>query len=139
MQIELTHDFTVPPERVFAVLDDHANMGRWLGVPISVVKQVDGGVGTVRRIQAGFFHVDEEIIERDAPRHLAYRIIGAPPALLKHRGDVSVERRGDKTRLRWTVEVHSPVPLFAQTFLSVVRVGIKRGLQKLDRQLSTLG
>ena len=57
--IVVTHTFNVPAERLFAALDDHANMGRWLGTKIDLIKSPpDKGVGSVRRLHLGLQTID---------------------------------------------------------------------------------
>ena len=134
----ITHEFEVPAERVFAALDDHANMGRWLGPRVSVVKQIEGnGVGTVRRIHAPLMAIDEEVTERHAPHHLVYRIVGGLPGVTHHRGEISVEPRTDgRSFVRWQVQLDSVSPKLAALMLRMVEFALRRGLKRLGTQLS---
>jgi uncharacterized protein YndB with AHSA1/START domain len=136
--IFLTHEFSSPAERVFAALDDHANMGSWLGSRISVVKRADdGGVGTVRRIHAPLGHFDEEIVERDVPSRMVYRIVSRVPGLSFHRGEIKVDAAGPgRSVVRWHVQIDSKLPGFSGLILRVVGFALKRGLVRLDRQLA---
>ena len=102
-----------PAERVFAALDDHANMGKWLGSPVSLVKNVaDGGVGKGRyHMTMAALEIDEEILSRDAPRSLSYRVLSGVPMLKHHHGEVRVEALGDtQSRVHWHVEVGASLP-----------------------------
>ncbi len=137
--VHLIHEFNASQERVFSALDDHANMGRWLGSAVSIVKKVDdGGVGTVRRIDAGVTKLDEEIIEREVPSRLVYRIVSGVPFLAHHRGEITVDSIGDsRSVVRWHVELDIKLPGLSQLLAFAVGGALKRGLERLDRQLAS--
>ncbi len=137
--VHITHEFNASRERVFGALDDHANMGTWLGRAVSVVKQVDdGGVGTVRRVDAGLTKLDEEIVEREVPSRLVYRIVAGLPFLAHHRGVITLEAIGERRSLvRWEVELESKVPGVSALLAFAVDGALRRGLAKLDRQLAS--
>jgi uncharacterized protein YndB with AHSA1/START domain len=136
--VVLTQTFPTTPDRVFAALDDHANMGRWLGTRVSLLKRApDGGVGTVRRVHTLLAQVDEEVVEREVPSRLVYRIIGGVPGVSHHRGEIRVTPHGDhQSQVRWEVEIDSPLPGFATLVLGSVRLALGLGLKRLSRQLS---
>lgn len=136
--ILLTQRFSAPAERVFAALDDHANMGSWLGSRISLIKRADdGGVGSIRRLHMPFGHIDEEIVEREIPSRLVYRIVNHVPGLRFHRGEVTVERTGAASCLvRWRVQVEAGLPGLSSLLLRIVGFALKRGLANLARQLA---
>jgi uncharacterized protein YndB with AHSA1/START domain len=136
--VVLTQTFPTSADRVFAALDDHANMGRWLGTRVTLLKRAaDGGVGTVRRVHAVLTNVDEEVVEREVPSRLVYRIIGGVPGVSHHRGEIQVSAEGPhKSRVRWEVEISSPLPGFATLMLGSVRLALGLGLKRLSRQLS---
>jgi len=137
--IHLSHEFAASRERVFGALDDHANMGSWLGNPVSVVKRMDdGGVGTIRRIDAGVTKLDEEIVEREVPSRLVYRIVAGLPFLAYHRGEITIEPKGDHgSVVRWHVELDTKVPGMSALLGFAVGQALKRGLKRLDRQLAS--
>ena len=136
--ITIAHDFSVAPELVFAALDDHANMGSWLGGKVTLAKRAaDGGVGTVRRIHLGVTHFDEEVIERQVPSRIVYRISRGIPFLRHHRGEISVEPHGQGgTRVRWNVAFESTIPGVSGPFRSGLGLVLKQGLRRLDRRLA---
>jgi hypothetical protein len=135
--ILVTHDFAVPAERVFAALDDHASMGRWMGGKITLAKRsADGGVGTVRRIHLGVTAIDEEIVERQVPARIVYRIVAGVPFLKHHRGEVHVESRGPtSSQVRWHVDFQSRLPGVSGVLLPGLGAALKQGLKRLERQL----
>jgi uncharacterized protein YndB with AHSA1/START domain len=139
--ITITHDFSVAPARVFGALDDHANMGSWLGGKITVAKsRPDGGVGTVRRIHLGPAHFDEEVIEREVPSRIVYRITAGVPLLRHHRGEIRVEANGHGgSRVRWNVALETKVPGLSAPLRSGLGVVLKQGLKRLEKKLSRAG
>lgn len=136
--ILLTREFPQPASRVFAALDDHANMGSWLGQRVSVIKQApDGGVGTVRRVHSGPINLDEEIVEREAPKRIVYRIVAGMPGISHHRGEITVEPQGDsRSVVRWHIELDSGIPGYAWLLLRAVNVALGGGLARLEKQLT---
>ncbi len=134
----ITHEFPVSAERVFAALDDHANMGRWLGTRVSVVKSGEGGgVGTVRRIHGPLVAVDEEVIERTAPYYLVYRIVRGVPGLRFHRGEIRVEPRSDgRSFVRWQVQFEARSRALTRLILPIIGFALGRGLARLEGQLA---
>lgn len=130
------HEFPLPQARVFAALDDHANMGRWLGPRVSIIQQGKDGIGTIRRVHAPPFPIDEEIIERAAPSFFAYRIVRGVPFVRGHRGEVHVEPLAPtRARVRWHIEIDSPLPGYGAIVLRLVRFVLISGLKRLERQL----
>jgi uncharacterized protein YndB with AHSA1/START domain len=135
--IHVSQEFTVSPERVFAALNDHANMGRWLGGHITVVKPApDGGVGTVRRVHIGPAHFDEEVIEREIPTRLVYRITAGVPFLRHHRGEIKVEPKGTGSRVTWDVAFVSKLPGMSAPIRAGLGLVLRQGLKKLAKQLA---
>jgi uncharacterized protein YndB with AHSA1/START domain len=136
--VHIRQDIAAPAERVFAALDDHANMGMWLGPPVSLIKNVaDGGVGSVRRIRAAGLAIDEEILSRDAPYSLSYRILSGVPLLKHHHGEVKVEALDEtQSRVHWHVEVAAALPGLASLIGLALRATLTRGLRRLNRQLA---
>ena len=136
--IVVTHTFNASAERLFAALDDHANMGRWLGAKIDLIKSPpDKGVGSVRRLHLGLQTIDEEIIEREVPTRIVYRIVRGLFPLSYHRGEIRVASLGpERATAEWSIELDSKIPGLA----ALVRAGLgfanRRGLGKLERQLA---
>jgi len=136
--IVMTREFPFPAERVFAKLDDHANMGRWLGVKIELIKPAgEGGVGAVRRLHIGLMKIDEEIVECVAPTHIVYKIVRGLFPLSHHRGEINVTALGaDGCRVVWQIEIDSNIPLLAPIVRSALKKGIITGLKRLEKLLA---
>jgi|CZKU01.1.fsa_nt_gi hypothetical protein len=135
--ILVTHTFNVPAERLFAALDDNSTMGRWLGVKVDLVKSPpDKGVGTVRRLHIGLQKIDEEIVEREVPKRIAYKIVRGLFPLSYHRGEVNVTSLGaDRSSAEWRIDLESKIPALGALVRVGLGAGIDRALKKLDRQL----
>lgn len=119
--------FSVPLEKVWARIDDHAGMRDWLRVPVKV--RGDGGVGTVRTVGA-LLTLDETILEREPPRRMVYRITRGLP--VTHRGEVCLAGREDGgTDLVWTISIDSRIPLLARVLVLVLRPALMRGFARL--------
>ena len=82
-------------------------------------------------------HVDEEVVEREVPSRLVYRIVGGVPGVSHHRGEILVTAEGpERSHVRWEIELDSRLPGYATLMLGSVRVAIDMGLSRLSRQLS---
>lgn len=136
--ILVTHTFNVPAERLFGALDDNATMGRWLGVKVELIKSPpDKGVGTVRRLYIGLQRIDEEILEREVPRRIVYKIVRGLFPLSSHRGEIHVTSLGpDRSSVEWKIELESMIPGLGQLVRAGLGLGIQRALKKLAGQLS---
>lgn len=135
--IVMTREFPFSAERVFAALDDHANMGRWLGVKIELIKPApDGGLGAVRRLYIGPSKIDEEIIERVVPSHIVYKIVRGLFPLSSHRGEINVTTLGpEHCRVVWQIEIESKIPLLILLVRAGLKAGINTGLKRLEKYL----
>src|SRR3954468_23343247 len=113
-------------------------MGSWLGGKITLAKRAaDGGVGTVRRVHLGPSNFDEEVIERDIPSRIVYRITRGVPFLRHHRGEIQVTPNASGgSHVRWNVALESKLPGLSVAIRSGLGVVIKQGLRRLDRKLA---
>lgn len=133
----IVESFAVPPAAVFERLVDHEGMTKWMDARVSVVAgPLDGGVGTIRRINARGLTIDEEVVYVDPPRRLVYRIVRGVPMLSFHRGEILVEPWG-KTgcEVRWSVILDSPVPGLARAAVAALGPALRDGLGRLRTQL----
>ena len=103
---EVSARSAAPPEKVFALLADGAGWSKWAG-PMIVRSWWEregspepGGVGAIRRLGLGVLSSREEIVEYDAPRHLAYVWLTKFP-VRDYRADVRLEPDGPGTRITW--------------------------------------
>lgn len=136
--IVMSRELSSSAERVFAALDDHANMGKWLGAKIELIKPAtQGGVGAVRRLHLGPSKIDEEIIECVAPTRIVYRIVRGLFPLSYHRGEINVTAlTSTRCNVVWQIELDSKIPLLAAIVRAALKAAINTGLKRLDKQLS---
>lgn len=130
--------FAVPPARLFDAFLDHEGMGGWMDAKIRVVKGPDdGGVGTVRRIEAPGLALDEEVTYVLYPRRMVYRIVAGLPIVRFHRGEILVEPWGQTgSQLTWDILLDSAVPGVAALVAGILRPQIRKGLARLRRELA---
>jgi hypothetical protein len=94
-------------------------------------------VGTVRRVHIGPAHFDERILEVDPPRHLGYAIVDAPSTLVRHRGDVYVEPKGEQNaEVTWCVDLELKPAFLTVIVRALLSFVLTRALKRLDRQLA---
>lgn len=135
--IVMTHEFSASIERVFEALNDHANMGRWLGAKIDLIKPAThSGVGAVRRLHIGPSTIDEEIVECVAPTHIVYTIVRGLFPLSYHRGEINLTPLTEaRCNVVWQIEIDSKIPLLASIVRAGLKFAIQSGLKRLDKQL----
>ena len=128
-RIEITQDFALPVERVYAYLAEHENLGPLFGATVTRVRDGDtsrNGEGSVRSLRVGPLPAFEETVTRAVPDELIeYRITRGSP-LTGHRGEMRFARRGEGSTLRYVIEFGSKVPGLDR----VVKVGLERGIRK---------
>lgn len=127
-----------PRERVFERITDHERMRDWPGV--SACRRItDGsgdaknGLGAVRRITALGLTLDEQVVLYDPPNGYDYSIVRGLP--VTHRGVVRLASQGDATRVTWTVDLSSRVPLLAQVVGRALSLGLPRALKHFSKTL----
>jgi uncharacterized protein YndB with AHSA1/START domain len=135
--ILVTHTFNVPAERLFAALDDNANMGRWMGARIDLITSPpDKGVGTVRRLHMGLQKIDEQILEREVPKRIVYKIVRGLFPLSYHRGEINVTSLGpQRSSVEWKIDLESKIPGLVALLRAGLGRGIHRGLVTLAGEL----
>lgn len=137
--VQVERWFDVSAQILWQAATDHANMGSWLGVPVSLLaapKDVSREPGAVRRLGLGPVTVDEEVTFMDAPNRYIYRITRGAPFFRYHQGTVTVEPRAQGAVLRWEVVIDSLIPGVAAAFAAGFTLGIDRGLGRLSERLA---
>lgn len=128
-RIEITQDFALPVERVYAYLAEHENLGPLFGARISRVR--DGhdsrnGVGSVRSLKLGPLPAFEETVTQAVPNELiVYRITKGSP-LRNHHGEMRFAPAGSGSRLTYVIEFGAVVPGLDK----VIAIGLERGIRK---------
>ncbi|KRC48837.1 MULTISPECIES: SRPBCC family protein [unclassified Nocardioides] len=105
-----------PVSTVWAVLAEHEGMASW-GPGMKVVMTAEGspdrnGVGAVRSISAPgpAPAIVEEITRFDVDHALGYKALSGVP-FKNYRGEVVLTAEGAGTRITWTLEADSRVPV----------------------------
>ena len=129
-RIEITHDFALPVERVYAFLSEHENLGPLFGARISRVRDGDtsrNGTGSVRRLNVGPLPAFEETVTKAVPDELVeYRITKGPTPLRHHRGEMRFSTTPSGSRLVYVIEFGAVLPLLDK----VIAVGLERNIRK---------
>lgn len=136
-RVEVERVIEAPPEVVFARYTDHAGWSRWAGAgKVSLAREGSpdrNGVGCVRAFEAAM-GLQEEVIEFDPPRHMAYRVIRGGFPLKDHRGDVRFEPHAGGTRVVWSAEFGSRIPLSGRPLARFVHVVFRVLLRRFARR-----
>ncbi len=135
-RIDITHEYPLPAERIFAYLSEHKNLEPLLGARIRRVKEGDtspNGAGSVRAVKVGPLPwFEETIVESVEPTLIRYHISRGSP-LRNHLGVITLTPTDQGCRLHYVIEFESAVPGLGK----VVHVGLtrnlERGLRKVER------
>lgn len=131
--ISIVQDFPQPLSAVFAYLSHHDNLGRVFGVPVARIKEgsdAPDGVGSVRRLGAVPIAVEETVTKAEPDRLIEYHITKG--GFMKHHlGVMRFSANGSGTRLDYTIEIESAIPLVTGPLVKALDTGIRRGLKRL--------
>ena len=135
-RVDVTHEYALPPERVFAYLSEHKNLESLFGARIRRVRDGDtsrNGAGSVRALKVGPLPWFEETIVEDVePSLIRYRISRGSP-LRDHDATITLTPTAEGCRVHYVIEFGVAVPGLGK----VVEVGltrnIERGLRKVER------
>jgi uncharacterized protein YndB with AHSA1/START domain len=128
-RIDITQDFALPVERVYAYLAEHEHLGPLFGAQVTRVRDGDSsrnGTGSVRRLKVGPLPAFEETVT-DAvdDERIAYRITQGSP-LRDHRGLMEFSVTPTGSRLHYVIEFGAAVPGLDR----VIKVGLERNVRK---------
>ena len=139
--VEVTRRFGAPPRRVWEVYTDHARWSEWAGLGSSSL-EAEGrperdGVGAVRCLGNGPLRVREEVVEFDAPKRMAYRVVRGGFPIANHFGEVAFEPDGDGTRVVWRCRFDSRIPGLGAPMRALVTRMFRTALEGLARRLES--
>jgi uncharacterized protein YndB with AHSA1/START domain len=124
-RVEVDRIIEAPPEDVFARYTDHAGWSDWAGAgKVSLEREGSpdrNGVGCVRAFESAM-GLQEEVIEFEPPRRMAYRIHRGGFPITRHRGEVRFEPHDRGTRLVWTVDFGSRIPFTERALARFLRL-----------------
>lgn len=136
-RIVIGHDFSLPPERVFAYMGEHENLEALFGAEIQRLRDgTDGqrnGVGSVRQLKVGSLPPFEETVVEVVPNELIrYRITKGSP-LRDHEGTIRfTPNPGGGTHLHYEIRFRGVVPGLGPLIAPGLRRNIERGLTRVD-------
>jgi uncharacterized protein YndB with AHSA1/START domain len=113
--IEVRRTMKASPERVFAVLSDHAGYARFPGVRAATLLRAGSadknGVGALRRIAVGPAWFEEEIVSFAPPASFEYRILRSRPPTEHEHGRVAITPVDGGCEVVWTTRFAVKLPL----------------------------
>jgi hypothetical protein len=92
------------------------------------------GIGAIRVLRRGGLAIEEEVVEFDPPRRLAYRVSAGLP-LRTCEADLSLEEHAGATRLCWHVRFRPLVPGTGWLLRRLIRPRLARALEGLSRAI----
>jgi len=135
--VHVEHDFSKPPERVFAYLAEHENLGEVFGAKIKRLR--DGGqgerngVGSVRELKIGPMPAFEETVtEFVVPQRIVYRITKGSP-LRGHVGTMTFAATPAGTHFVYEIRIASPIPGLAPLVHAALTRSITRAMPAVER------
>ncbi|MCW2498502.1 MAG: Polyketide cyclase / dehydrase and lipid transport [Frankiales bacterium] len=127
--VNISHDFALPVERVYAYLAEHEHLGPLFGATITRLRDGDtsrNGAGSVRRLKVGPLPAFEETVTEAVDNtRIGYRISKGSP-LRNHRGVMEFRPVGTGCHLDYRIEFDSAVPGLGP----LVRLGLERTLRR---------
>ena len=135
--VSIVQEFPQPPSAVFAYLSNHDNLGsvfRRAGQAhqgrLRSERAERGRLGAAPRNGRDRHRGDGTAFEKD--RLIEYRITKG--GFMKHHlGTMRFSASGSGTRLDYTIEIESAIPLLTGPLAKALDSGIRKGLQKLSR------
>ena len=128
-RVEITQDFALPVERIYAYLSEHENLGPLFGATVTRVRDggsTRNGVGSVRRLRIAVLPAFEETVTAAVPNELvAYRITKGSP-LKNHSGVMTFSTTPTGSRLHYVIEFGSVLPGLDR----IVKLGLDRNVRK---------
>jgi uncharacterized protein YndB with AHSA1/START domain len=130
------HDFSLPPDRVFAYLAEHEHLEPLFGAKIRRLRDgTDGarnGVGSVRQLKVGPLPAFEETVTEVIPNELIrYRITKGSP-LKDHEGVMRFSPNGEGTHLHYEISFRMVVPGVDRVVAASLKRNIEKGLKSVD-------
>jgi uncharacterized protein YndB with AHSA1/START domain len=137
LHVHVEHDFTKPPERVFAYLAEHENLAEVFGAKVTRLRDGDGGerngVGSSRQLKIGALAPFEETVTEFVPaERIVYRITKGSP-LRGHVGVMTFGPTAGGTRFVYDIRFSSSIPGLARIVQAALKRSITRSLASIER------
>lgn len=134
-QVHVTYDFAKPPERVFAYLSEHENLGPLFGAKVRRLRDGDterNGVNSARELKVGPLPPFEETIIEFVPDELIRYMITKGSPLRHHAGEMRLSPAGNGTHLRYEISFDGVLPGLGFLIARGLRKNIAAGLERVD-------
>ncbi len=137
-RVHVEYDFAKPPERVFAYMAEHENLGPLFNAKIGRVRDGDterNGVNSVRTVKVGPLPPLEETVHEFVPNErILYRITKGGP-LKDHVGVLEFSpTAGGGTHLEYNIRIASAIPGVAPMVASGLTRDISKNLPMVDEK-----
>lgn len=133
-RVDITQDFALPVDRIFAYLSEHENLAPLFGLSVTRLQDGDtsrNGVGSVRRLRLGPLPAFEETITEVVDDQLiVYRISKGSP-LKNHKGTMTFTPQGAGCRLHYVIEFDAP-PVLDRIIQAGLTRNVSKGLKTVD-------
>ena len=133
-KVEVVQDYSKPVAEVFAFLADHNKLGKVFGIPVRRIQDGDdsaNGVGSVRRLGIGPLAVEETVTALSNNRSIDYRITRGGGPIRNHRGNLKFAGSKRGSKVTWTIEFDSPLPLVGPAVKLLLSQAIRLGLKRV--------
>ena len=132
--IELIQDSPRPVHEMFSMLADHNKLSQVVGIPVRRIQDGEGdvnGVASVRRL--GFpLGIEETVTAFEPGRTIGYRISKGGFPIRNHRGRIDfASASGGGSRVTWTIEFDSALPLAGPMVKFLLSKAIGSGLKRV--------
>ena len=134
-RVEITHDFALPVERVYAHLAEHENLEPLFGAKISRVRDGDSsrnGTGSVRRLKVGPLPPFEETVTKAVPNELIEYRITKGGILRDHVGTMEFSSQGTGSRLHYVIVFGAVAPGLDRVVKRSLERSIPKGLRQVE-------
>ena len=134
-RVDITHDFALPVERLYAYLAEHENLGPLFGAKVERVK--DGatsrnGEGSVRRLQVVPLPPFEETVTKAVPNELIEYRITKGGILRDHLGTMRFSPTATGSRLHYVIEFGAKAPGLDRVVKKSLERSIAKGLAQVE-------
>lgn len=91
------------------------------------------GVGAIRALGPASLAAYEEVLEFEPPEYMSYRVLRGGIPMRNHLGRVRFEADGEGTRVVWSCQFESRIPLMGGVFERIVTRVFRQALDGLAK------
>jgi uncharacterized protein YndB with AHSA1/START domain len=134
-RVDITHDFPLPVERVYAHLAEHENLEPLFGAKVSRVRDGDtsrNGEGSVRRLRVAPLPPFEETVTKAVPNEVIEYRITKGGILRDHVGTMRFSSTDTGSRLHYVIEFGAVAPGLDRVVKKSRERSIPKGLREVE-------